>query len=418
MKEKKIAILGLGYVGLPLALQLSLSYNVIGYDIDNIRIKELRKGIDKTLEVSESLLKKQQKSTLFFTSFSKDILNCNFYIATVPTPIDVRKKPDFSALKKVCETIGKLLSYGDTVVFESTVYPGATEEICGPILEKFSKNLKLGRDFFLGYSPERVNPGDKVHTIDKINKVVSGQTQKVEKDLLEIYSNLTSGEVYLAKSIKVAEASKVIENSQRDINIAFINEVAKICTKINISSHDVLEASLTKWNFLNFEPGLVGGHCIGVDPYYLAEKAKSLNIRPEVILSGRNTNDKMVEFVGKEIVKKLPSSSSCLFLGVTFKENVPDLRNSKSLELMNYLEKKKLKITFYDPFINELKGSKGLKKKNQIKKKFDGIILSVPHKKILLNFKQNFLPLLKKEGFFFDIKGKFRNKKTSNYWSL
>ena len=417
MKEKKIAILGLGYVGLPLALQLSLSYNVIGYDVDNIRIKELRKGIDKTLEVSESLLKKQQKSTLFFTSCSKDILNCNFYIATVPTPIDVRKKPDFSALKKVCETIGKLLVYGDTVVFESTVYPGATEEICGPILEKFSKNLKSGRDFFLGYSPERVNPGDKVHTIDKINKVVSGQTQKVEKDLLEIYSNLTSGEVYLAKSIKVAEASKVIENSQRDINIAFINEVAKICTKINISSHDVLEASLTKWNFLNFEPGLVGGHCIGVDPYYLAEKAKSLDIRPEVILSGRNTNDKMVEFVGKEIVKKLPSSSSCLFLGVTFKENVPDLRNSKSLELINYLKKKNLKITFYDPFINELKGSKGLKK-NQIKKKFDGIILSVPHKKILLNFKRNFLPLLKKEGFFFDIKGKFRNKKIPNYWSL
>ncbi len=271
----------------------------------------------------------------------------------------MRKKPDFSALKKVCETIGKLLVYGDTVVFESTVYPGATEEICGPILEKFSKNLKSGRDFFLGYSPERVNPGDKVHTIDKINKVVSGQTQKVEKDLLEIYSNLTSGEVYLAKSIKVAEASKVIENSQRDINIAFINEVAKICTKINISSYDVLEASLTKWNFLNFEPGLVGGHCIGVDPYYLAEKAKSLNIRPEVILSGRNTNDKMVEFVGKEIVKKLPSSSSCLFLGVTFKENVPDLRNSKSLELMNYLERKNLKITFYDPFINQLKGFKG-----------------------------------------------------------
>jgi len=417
MKEKKIAILGLGYVGLPLALQLSLSYNVIGYDVDNIRIKELRKGIDKTLEVSESLLKKQHKNTLFFTTCTKDILNCNYYIATVPTPIDIRKKPDFSSLKKVCETIGKLLVYGDTVVFESTVYPGATEEICGPILEKFSKNLKSGRDFFLGYSPERVNPGDKVHTIDKINKVVSGQTQKVEKDLLEIYSNLTSGEVYLAKSIKVAEASKVIENSQRDINIAFINEVAKICTKINISSYDVLEASLTKWNFLDFEPGLVGGHCIGVDPYYLAEKAKSLNIRPEVILSGRNTNDKMVEFVGKEIVKKLPSSSSCLFLGVTFKENVPDLRNSKTLELMNYLERKNLKITFYDPFVNELKGFKGLKNKEQTKK-FDGIILSVPHKKILLNFKRNFLPLLKKEGFFFDIKGKFRNKKTSNYWSL
>ncbi|MAI28605.1 MAG: UDP-N-acetyl-D-galactosamine dehydrogenase [Rickettsiales bacterium] len=418
MKEKKIAILGLGYVGLPLALQLSLSYNVIGYDVDNIRIKELRKGIDKTLEVSESLLKKQQKSNLFFSDNFKDISNCNFYIATVPTPIDEKKKPDFFALKKVCETIGKLLSYGDTVVFESTVYPGATEEICAPILEKFSKNLRSGKDFFLGYSPERVNPGDKVHTIDKINKVVSGQTQKVEKDLLEIYSNLTNGEVYLAKSIKVAEASKVIENAQRDINIAFINEVAKICTKINISSYDVLEASLTKWNFLNFEPGLVGGHCIGVDPYYLAEKAKNLNVSPEVILSGRNTNDNMVKFIGMEIVKRLPSNSSCLFLGVTFKENVPDLRNSKSLELMNYLEKKNLKITYYDPFINKLKDFKGLRNKNLTKKKFDGIVLSVPHKKILLNFEQNFLSLLKKEGVLFDVKGKFRNKKITNYWSL
>ncbi len=418
MKEKKIAILGLGYVGLPLALQLSLSYNVIGFDTDHTRIKELRKGIDKTLEVSESLLKKQQKNNLFFTTNSKDIFNCNFYIATVPTPIDVEKKPDFFALKMVCETIGKLLSRGDTVVFESTVYPGATEEICGPILERFSKNLKAGKDFFLGYSPERVNPGDKVHTIDKINKVVSGQNKKVEKDLLEIYSNLTSGRVFLAKSIKVAEASKVIENAQRDINIAFINEVAKICTKINISSYDVLEASLTKWNFLNFEPGLVGGHCIGVDPYYLAEKAKKVKIRPEVILSGRNTNDNMVEFVGKEILKRLPSKASCLFLGVTFKENVPDLRNSKSLELMSYLEKKHVQIFFYDPFISELKGFKGLKNKSSTKKKFDGIVLSVPHKGILLNFKQNFLSVLKKEGFLFDIKGKLRNKKITNYWSL
>ncbi len=418
MKEKKIAILGLGYVGLPLALQLSLSYSVIGYDVDNIRIKELRKGIDKTLEISEKFLKKQQNNNIFFTNNSKDILNCNFYIATVPTPIDMKKKPDFSALKKVCETIGKLLSPEDTVVFESTVYPGATEEICGPILEKFSKNLKAGKDFFLGYSPERVNPGDKVHTIDKINKVVSGQTKKVEKDLLEIYSNLTSGDVYLAKSIKVAEASKVIENSQRDINIAFINEVAKICTKLNISSYDVLEASLTKWNFLNFEPGLVGGHCIGVDPYYLAEKAKKLNVRPEVILSGRNTNDNMVEFIGKEITKRLPSNSSCLFLGVTFKENVPDLRNSKSLELIRYLEKKNLQICLYDPFISEFKGLKFLKNENLKKTKFDAIVLSVPHKKILLNFNKNFLSLLKNKGILFDIKGKFRNKKITNYWSL
>ena len=226
----------------------------------------------------------------------------------------IKKKPDFSALKNVCKIIGKCLKKGDTVIFESTVYPGVTEEICGPLLEKNSKNLKSGEDFFLGYSPERVNPGDKVHTINKINKVISGQNKKVLNDLFEIYSNLTKGKVFRAQSIKVAEASKVIENAQRDINIAFVNEVAKICNRINISSYDVLAASLTKWNFLNFEPGLVGGHCIGVDPYYLAEKAMKLKIKPEVILSGRNTNDNMVSFIGNEIIKKFVHDQSVYFL--------------------------------------------------------------------------------------------------------
>ncbi len=417
MIEKKIAILGLGYVGLPLAVQLSFSYKVIGFDIDNNRIKELRKGIDKTLEVQKSILEKQLKDKLYITKKVNELHNCNFYIATVPTPININKKPDFTSLKKVCEIIGKVLKIGDTVVFESTVYPGATEEICAPILEKFSSNLKSGKDFFLGYSPERVNPGDRTHTINKINKVISGQNKNVEKDLFEIYSKLTDGEVFLAKNIKVAEASKVIENAQRDINIAFINEVSKICSKIGISTYDVLDASSTKWNFLNFQPGLVGGHCIGVDPYYLAEKALHLKIKPEVILSGRTTNDNMVRFIGKEIVKRLAKNSKCLFLGVTFKEDVPDLRNYKCIELMNFLKKKKLKINFYDPFIDILKGFKKFDKKN-LSENYEAIILSVPHKKILDNLKKDFLPLLKNDGFFFDIKGKIQNQKIKNYWSL
>ncbi len=415
MSDKKIAVLGLGYVGLPLAVQLSLSYRVKGFDLDNNRVSQLRKGIDKTLEVNESVLKKQLCNSLQIHTDERKLANCNYFIATVPTPINNKKKPDFTALKKVCKTIGRLLKPKDTVIFESTVYPGATEEVCAPILEKYSKNLESGKDFFLGYSPERVNPGDKIHTIDKINKVISGQNKNVEKNLMEIYSKVTSGKVYLAKSIKVAEASKVIENAQRDINIAFVNEVAKICKKINISCFDVLDASLTKWNFLDFKPGLVGGHCIGVDPYYLAEKAQMLKIIPEVILSGRNTNDKMVEFVGKEISKRLSRNSQCLFLGVTFKENVPDLRNSKSIDLMKFLNKKH-NIYFYDPFVEKLKGLKNL---TEFKSpKFDAVILSVPHTNIIKHLKKKFEPLLKENGIFFDIKGSLRNKKIKNYWSL
>ncbi len=417
MKHKNIAILGLGYVGLPLAIGLSKSYDVIGYDIDSNRIIELRKGIDKTLEIDKATLTKHLDKKLFLTSNTDDLTECNFYIATVPTPINSNKNPDFRALKKVCEIIGRLLKTGDTVIFESTVYPGVTEEICGPILEKNSKNLRSGKDFFLGYSPERVNPGDKTHTIDKINKVVSGQNKKVEKELVQIYSKLTDGKVFLAKSIKVAEASKVIENAQRDINIAFINEVAKICRKINISTYDVLAASMTKWNFLNFEPGLVGGHCIGVDPYYLAEKAINLGIKPKVILSGRKTNDSMVRFITKEIVDRIPNGAKCLFLGITFKEDVPDLRNSKSIELMKSLKKNNFRVTFYDSFIEEIENftSLNFQKSNET---FDAIIMSVPHKKILDSFNKLFLPRLKKNGFFFDIKGKFRHKKLKNYWSL
>ena len=419
MSEKKIAVLGLGYVGLPLALELSFSLSIKGFDINNNRINQLRKGIDSTLEVDQvKLLSQQKKKKLFFTQSKNDLKDCNIFIATVPTPIDSKKKPDFSALLSVCKIIGPLLKRKDIVVFESTVFPGATEEICGPELEKHSKKLKCGQDFFLGYSPERVNPGDKVHTIDKINKVVSGQNRAVEKELVKIYSKLTKGKVFLAKNIKVAEASKVIENAQRDINIAFINEVSKICNKINISTYDVLEASLTKWNFLNFEPGLVGGHCIGVDPYYLAEKAKNLKVEPQVILSGRQTNDDMVKFIGKQINKKTKKKANILFLGLTFKEDVPDLRNSKSLDLISYLKKQKHEIMFYDPFIQKFKGFKNFSLPETKKPIFDSIVLSVPHSQILKELKKKILPLLKPEGMFFDIKGKFRRHPLKNYWSL
>jgi len=418
MKEKKIAVLGLGYVGLPLAVVLSSSYKVIGFDISSSRVRQLKKGFDLTFEVDAQKLKNCQKKNLFVTNNTKMISECNIYIATVPTPIDKKKKPDFSSILNVCKIIGKALKKGDIVVFESTVHPGATEEICGPELEKHSNALKSGRDFFLGYSPERVNPGDKIHTIDKINKVISAQNEDVEKILFEVYSKLTSGEVFVAKNIRVAEASKVIENSQRDINIAFINEITKICQKVGISIFDVLDASSTKWNFLKFEPGLVGGHCIGVDPYYLAEKAKELKINPKIILSGRSTNDNMSNFIGTKINKKLKKNSRILFLGITFKENVPDLRNSKAIDLMNFLKKKKHKIIFNDDYIESFESYK-FKKFEEIKKNsFDAIVLCVPHQLYLRKGEKFLLKYLKSDGYFFDLKGSFRDKKIRNYWTL
>ena len=418
MSEKKIVVLGLGYVGLPLALQLSFHFDVIGFDINPNRIRQLKKGVDSTLEVKKEYLLKQQKKKLYFTSNPADFKSYNYFIATVPTPIDKKNRPDLSYLLNVCKIIGPLIKKGDLVIFESTVYPGATEQICAPYLEKYSKNYKAGKDFFIGYSPERVNPGDKVHTIDKINKVISGQNSRVEKNLYDIYSKLTKGKIFVSKSIKVAEASKVIENAQRDINIAFINEVAKICAKLNISVYDVLEASSTKWNFLNFEPGLVGGHCIGVDPYYLAHKAKDLAIDPKVVLSGRETNDQMVNFIGEIISKKIKKKSKILFLGITFKEDVPDLRNSKSILLLKYLKKKKHQLVFYDPYVDKLEDFQGANFKKLKKNSLDAIILSVPHKIFIKITLDDIIPLLKKDGKFFDIKGKFRKKKLKNYWSL
>ena len=413
--KKKIGILGLGYVGLPLAVRLSLNYQVIGFDISSSRVSQLHKGIDETLEISKDDLTRCLRKNLFITNDPSDLSDCNIYIATVPTPIDEHKQPDFSALINVCKTVGPLLERGDIVIFESTVHPGATEEICGPELEQSSSNLKCGVDFFLGYSPERVNPGDRKHTIDKINKVISAQNNNVEKVMFDIYSNLTSGTIFTAKSIKVAEASKVIENSQRDINIAFINEIAKICNRLDISIYDVLDASLTKWNFLDFKPGLVGGHCIGVDPYYLSKKAQDLGINPEVILSGRRTNDEMSSFVSDIFKKKTSKGSTILFLGVTFKENVPDMRNSKAVDLMKQLGSD-YDIFYNDPFIRDLKNSKFYALNKEII--FDAIILCVPHEnyvKIGLNGLRKFM---KGDGIFFDLKGIFRKENEKNYFCL
>ena len=418
MKEKKIAVLGLGYVGLPLAVGLSSSYKIIGFDISLNRISQLIKGIDETLEIEKDRLKKCLKNNLRLTNNFEEISECNIFIATVPTPITKKKNPDFGPLKSVCNTISKILKKGDIVVFESTVYPGATEEICAPELEKNKLSLKSGVDFFLGYSPERVNPGDKVHTIDKIDKVVAGQNKKVEKILKDIYSKLTKGKIFIAKNIKVAEASKVIENAQRDINIAFINEVAKICNKLNISVFDVLKASSTKWNFLSFQPGLVGGHCIGVDPYYLSHKSKSLGIDPKVILSGRKTNDEMPTYLAKIINKITKTRSKILFLGITFKEDVPDLRNSKSFDLIKSLKNCKHKVYLHDPFVKDKKHK--IIDFDSIKKyQFDGIVIAVPHKFYInkINKIKNFL---KPDGFIFDIKGRLNlnSKDKINYWSL
>ena len=414
MNEKKIAIMGLGYVGLPLAVNLSPHFKIKGFDISDKRIANLKKGIDETLEVKNTKLKKALKNNLQITNNLNDISDCNVFIATVPTPIDKNNNPDFKPLLDVCRKISKLLKKEDIVIFESTVYPGATEEICAKELEKNKDLLRSGVDFFLGYSPERVNPGDKKRTIDKINKVISGQNKNVELVLYEIYSKLTTGDIFLAKNIKVAEASKVIENAQRDINIAFINEVAKICSNLNISIYDVLDASNTKWNFLPFLPGLVGGHCIGVDPYYLSHKAKELKVNPDVILSGRRTNDNMPKFIFKQIQKRLKKKSNILFLGVTFKEDVPDLRNSKAIELLNYFRKSKFDISINDPFVND---RAYIRYDDLIENSFDAIILTVPH----TFYKAKFIhikKLLKKDGIFFDIKGIFRKKIIENYWSL
>ena len=398
MKEYKIGIIGLGYVGLPLAVAFAEKYKTIGFDINANRIGELAKGVDSTLEIEgeylksvlvENNFKKKTAEYGFFPSDSlEELADCNFYIITVPTPTDKNNRPVLTPLIKASETVGKVLKKGDIVVYESTVYPGATEEDCIPILESVSK-LKFNEDFFVGYSPERINPGDKEHTVKKIKKVTSGSTKEIGVEIDQLYKSIITAGTHLAPSIKVAEAAKIIENSQRDINIAFVNELSKIFRLLDIDTNEILEAAGTKWNFLPFKPGLVGGHCIGVDPYYLAQKAQEVGYNSEIILAGRRLNDSMGKYVADEMIKLLIRNDlkiknlKIMILGFTFKENCPDIRNTKVLDVYNELISFGVAVDVYDPEANqvEVKEAHNIVLKSKILGKYDGIILAVPHNK-------------------------------------
>lgn len=406
----KIGVIGLGYVGLPLAVEFGKIYGVTGFDISESRVAELKKGVDRTLEVDASNLK--SSAFLKFTTRPADLAACNYYIVTVPTPVNEHKIPDLGPLLKACETVGRVLAKGDIVIFESTVYPGATEEDCVPVLEKNS-GLKFNRDFYCGYSPERINPGDKRHTLVKIKKVTSGSTPAAAKKVDALYRSVIVAGTHLAPSIKVAEAAKVIENSQRDINIAFINELAKIFHKMNIDTGDVLAAAATKWNFLPFRPGLVGGHCIGVDPYYLTYKAQSLGYIPEIILAGRRLNDNMGGYVAGHIIKLMIkkdimiNKSKVLVLGITFKENCPDIRNSRVVDIINELKEFGADMDVYDPWAraDEVRGEYKISMIKDIRgRKYDAIVLAVAHDA----FKSiDIAPLKKKNSIVYDVKGFF-----------
>jgi UDP-N-acetyl-D-galactosamine dehydrogenase len=347
--ETRVSVVGLGYVGLPLATSLARHFPVTGYDINSARVDELREGIDRTNEVSREIL---QQTALSLTSDDRDIAGSTVFIVTVPTPVDAANEPDLGAVLSACRTVGGRLGKGAIVVFESTVYPGVTEEICGPALEAAS-GLVCGRDFFLGYSPERINPGDREHTVERITKVIAGQTPAVVETLRKVYGRLTNGNIFVARDIKTAEAAKVIENAQRDINVAFINEVTMIFQKLGLSVHDVLDAAGTKWNFLRFSPGLVGGHCIGVDPFYLAHRALQLGHQPEVILAGRRINDGMGAFVAQCVDARIAPKSRVLVLGLAFKENVPDIRNTKVVDIVAALKNAGHDVVVHDPFADK-----------------------------------------------------------------
>ena len=385
----KIAVIGLGYVGLPLAHAFSEKYKVVGFDIAQWRIDELRKGLDRTLELSEAQVKEAIDNGMEFTNDPNDIADCNIYIVTVPTPIDEHKRPNLLPLVKASETIGKVLKKDDIVIYESTVYPGATEEKCVPVLEQFS-GLKFNEDFFCGYSPERINPGDKEHTVTKILKVTSGSTPEIAKKVDALYKSVITAGTHLAPSIKVAEAAKVIENSQRDINIAFVNELAIIFNKLGIDTNAVLEAAGTKWNFLKFKPGLVGGHCIGVDPYYLTYKAEEIGYNPEIILAGRRLNDNMGIYVANQVIKLMIKKghkiegAKVLVLGITFKENCPDIRNSRVIDVINELNDFGCQVDVYDPWADkeEVTREYGLGlSENPTLENYDSVVLAVAHDK-------------------------------------
>lgn len=417
--KHKIAVIGLGYVGLPLARLFATKYPVVGFDINKERVEKLNGGHDDTLEVSDELLQSalvkenpfnSNTNGLLCSAELNDIKDANIYIITVPTPVDKNNRPVLTPLVKASETVGKVLKKGDIVVYESTVYPGATEEDCIPVVEKTS-GMKFNVDFFAGYSPERINPGDKEHTVEKILKVTSGSTPEIGKIVDDIYKSVITAGTHLAPTIKVAEAAKVIENSQRDINIAFVNELAKIFNLMDIDTHAVLAAAGTKWNFLPFKPGLVGGHCIGVDPYYLAQKAQEYGYHPEIILAGRRLNDSMGKYVAEEVVKAMikkninVNGAEVLMLGVTFKENCPDVRNTKIVDVVAALEDFGVKVTIFDPWANpeEVKHEYGVESSQKLSStKFDAIVLGVAHKE----FKEVNIDSLKKENaIVYDVKG-------------
>lgn len=389
MSAIKIAVIGLGYVGLPLARLFSTKYPTVGFDLNQGRVKELMSGRDSTLEVDDQLLQQAIASGFVCTSDIEDIRDCNFYVVAVPTPVDRNNNPDLTPLYKASETIGKVIARGDVVVYESTVYPGVTEEECIPVLERVS-GLKFNVDFFAGYSPERINPGDKEHTVEKIKKVTSGSTPEIGKYVNEVYASVITAGTHLAPTIKVAEAAKVIENSQRDINIAFVNELARIFNRMGIDTQAVLDAAATKWNFLPFRPGLVGGHCIGVDPYYLAQCAQRYGYNPEIILAGRRMNDGMGQYVAHEIVKLMIKKgiqvlgADILVMGFTFKENCPDVRNTKVIDIVSTLQEYGVNITVYDPWANPAiaRHEYGIEVVNTLgaDKQFDALAFAVAHK--------------------------------------
>ena len=415
-KDIKIAIIGLGYVGLPLARLFATQYSVVGFDINQGRIDALKQGNDTTLEIDSDCLKEvlvdssTNANGLYCTSTLAEIADCNYFIVTVPTPVDKNNRPDLTPLYKSSETVGKVLKKGDIVIYESTVYPGVTEEECVPVLEKIS-GLQFNVDFFAGYSPERINPGDKEHTVDKILKVTSGSTPEIGQKVNQLYQSVITAGTHLAPSIKVAEAAKVIENSQRDINIAFVNELAKIFNILEIDTQAVLEAAGTKWNFLPFKPGLVGGHCIGVDPYYLAQKAQENGYHPEIILAGRRLNDSMGEYVASQVVKLMIkkgvaiNGASLLMLGITFKENCPDVRNTKIVDVIKALEDYGIKVSLYDPWANpnEVLHEYRLINNNELPKTtFDAVVLGVAHKEFL---DLDIEGLRNKNSVLYDVKG-------------
>ncbi|PZR18991.1 MAG: nucleotide sugar dehydrogenase [Flavobacterium psychrophilum] len=416
----KITIIGLGYVGLPLAVAMAKKHTVTGFDINLSRIQALNEYEDITREVDraslEEVIKHLQPSenSLYLTSHVDDMKDSTYYIVTVPTPVDKNNKPDLTALHKASETVGTVLKKGDIVIYESTVYPGATEEECVPVLERVS-GLKFNEDFFAGYSPERINPGDKEHTVEKILKVTSGSTPEAAVKVNELYKSVITAGTHLAPSIKVAEAAKVIENSQRDINIAFVNELSKIFNHLDIDTYAVLEAASTKWNFLPFKPGLVGGHCIGVDPYYLAQKAQEVGYNPEIILAGRRLNDSMGEYVASQLVKLMikkgiqVNRAKVLMLGITFKENCPDVRNTKIVDVIHALNDYDVKVTTYDPWANpeEVLHEYGLETVNTLPSdKFDGVVLGVAHKEFA---ELDFTALKQPESILYDVKGVLGN---------